>query len=56
MSQYADGGYDHGVYRDKVRQFQITPRLAGRTPGTAPAGACTAGAWNASVVPRRWVA
>jgi hypothetical protein len=25
---YADRGYDHEVYRDKVRRFQITPHLA----------------------------
>ncbi|MFF4504229.1 IS5 family transposase [Streptomyces sp. NPDC001401] len=30
---YADRGYDHEVYRDKVRRFQITPRLARRGTG-----------------------
>jgi transposase len=27
---YADRGYDHEVYRDKVRRFQITPHIAQR--------------------------
>ena len=27
---YADRGYDHEAYRDKVRRFQITPRIARR--------------------------
>ncbi|WP_435841855.1 IS5 family transposase [Streptomyces coeruleorubidus] len=31
---YADRGYDHEVYRDEVRRFQITPHLARR--GTGP--------------------
>ncbi|MFD0060462.1 hypothetical protein ACFRAI_07955 [Streptomyces sp. NPDC056637] len=31
---YADRGYDHEVYRDKVHRFQITPHLARR--GTGP--------------------
>ncbi|MFD9444490.1 transposase [Streptomyces sp. NPDC060006] len=30
---YADRGYDHEVYRDKVRRFQITPHLARRGTG-----------------------
>ncbi|WP_406319401.1 IS5 family transposase [Streptomyces sp. NBC_00118] len=34
---YADRGYDHEVYRYKVRRFQITPHIARRGPGTAPA-------------------
>ncbi|MFC8234105.1 hypothetical protein [Streptomyces sp. NPDC057284] len=28
-----DRGYDHEVYRDKVRRFQITPHLARRGTG-----------------------
>jgi transposase len=27
---YADRGYDHEIYRDKVRRFQITPHIARR--------------------------
>jgi transposase len=27
---YADRGYDHDVYRDKVRRFEITPHIAHR--------------------------
>ncbi|GAA2357220.1 hypothetical protein SVIO_111020 [Streptomyces violaceusniger] len=27
---YADRGYDHDVYRDRVRRFQITPHIARR--------------------------
>jgi transposase len=27
---YADRGYDHDVYRDKVRRFEITPHIARR--------------------------
>jgi transposase len=27
---YADRGYDHEVYRDRVRKFQITPIIARR--------------------------
>ena len=30
---YADRGYDHEVYRDKVRRFQITPAIARRGTG-----------------------
>jgi hypothetical protein len=30
---YADRGYDHEVYRDKARRFQITPHLARRGTG-----------------------
>jgi hypothetical protein len=30
---YADRGYDHEVYRDKVRRFQITRHLARRGTG-----------------------
>jgi hypothetical protein len=30
---YADRGYDHEVYRDKVRRFQITPHIARRGTG-----------------------
>jgi hypothetical protein len=30
---YADRGYDHKVYRDKVRRFQITSLLARRGTG-----------------------
>ncbi|MCF3131738.1 FAD-dependent monooxygenase [Streptomyces olivochromogenes] len=30
---YADRGYDHEVYRDNVRRFQITPHLARRGAG-----------------------
>ena len=30
---YADRGYGHEVYRDKVRRFQITPHLARRGTG-----------------------
>lgn len=30
---YADRGYDHEVYRDKVRRFQITSHLARRGTG-----------------------
>ncbi|MGP8296735.1 IS5 family transposase [Streptomyces inhibens] len=30
---YADRGYDHEVYRDRVRRFQITPHLARRGTG-----------------------
>jgi hypothetical protein len=43
---YADRGYDHEVYRDKVRRFQITPHIARRGTGPAPAWACTAGSWK----------
>lgn len=43
---YADRGYDHEVYRDKVRRFQITPHPAPRParhrarlrPGRVPLG------------------
>jgi hypothetical protein len=27
---YADRGCDHGVYRDRVRRFEITPAIARR--------------------------
>jgi hypothetical protein len=27
---YADRGYDHDLYRDRVRRFEITPRIARR--------------------------
>ncbi|WP_447036013.1 IS5 family transposase [Streptomyces sp. DSM 118878] len=30
---YADRGYDHEVYRNKVRRFQITPHIARRGTG-----------------------
>ncbi|WP_408996956.1 IS5 family transposase [Streptomyces ipomoeae] len=30
---YADRGYDHEAYRDKVRRFRITPHLARRGTG-----------------------
>jgi transposase len=35
----ADRGYDHEVYRDKVRRFQITPHIARRGVGHG-SGAC----------------
>lgn len=38
---YADRGYDHEVYRGKVRRFQITPHLARRGTGHGSGlGAC----------------
>ncbi|TVL90248.1 hypothetical protein CD790_22270 [Streptomyces sp. SAJ15] len=46
---YTDRGYDHEIYRDKVRRSQITPHIARR----APAWACTAGSRYVDPVPLR---
>jgi transposase len=40
---YADRGYDHDVYRDKVRRYQISPHIARR--GTAHGSGLGAHRW-----------
>ncbi len=44
---YADRGYDHESYRDQVRRFEITPRIARRGTEHGSASAYTAGSWKA---------
>ena len=44
---YADRGYDHEVYRDKVRRLEITPVIARRGTEHGSGLGATAGWWKA---------